>query len=1375
MKSIKVLIIILFCFQLKLCKNDIILHRCGVDDENYTTIPAKNYTLIEKDDRKLSDEEFKDFNIYLDLINIKNDIYKFNLTQYENLFIDSLEKAVETIQALLKVRKLEKSYSFSDKEIKDIKIEDWNKTIVGSTANDNMKNLGIDLIIFGRIDDKMDNQTLASAGPKYSVEETGQPLIGLVNINANVNYSKINSKEYFQSIVIHELTHILGFLSSYFTKYYHNIFNRTDENGIMRFYINSSKVLEVSKKYFNCTDIDGVELEEYGGIGTAGSHWEARILLGEYMNGVVYPEEQVISEFTLALLEDTGYYKANYYTGGLMRFGKNKGCDFVKKRCVNSNHEINPLFENEFFDSLKTPYLMDPSCSSGRQSRTYFAWWLYSDIPEHYKYFEKEEYGGYAPADYCPVSKEFYNETMDSYYTGHCSSKGNGGYGTQIYYQKKIKIPLNETHISIKTISYYNTSKELYSMTGETYSDHSFCYQSSLIKKDINFTSDFVRAICYESFCSDYSLTIKINDDYIVCPRTGGKIEVEGYKGFFLCPDYNLICSGTVICNDMFDCVNKKSKPKNTSYIYDYEIKTSQNIESAEIAISDEINNYELAENGICPRNCKHCLKKNICIKCRNNFNLVGSKYNQEIKCLQLSELKKGYYEENNIFYKCIQNCDICSDDISCDVCAEGLDYSNGRCDIFTQKCEIYRNDGLCLKCIDNFAFKEDDRTDCLNKRNFNYNYYTKDEGISYYSCEKEISGCSHCYYDLLLTKVKCNKCVSGYVLFEGGNLCLPKEKINNTFYYLNETNVNKCDNAIENCIECLNENYCLKCKIDYYMINDIKNKCIPSSNITKNEYYLNENKTLYFHCGNNNYQDVKNCKKCLNKTICTFCQENFTFINYVKSICVEKEILKDKYLPDSLDESNYIKCDTVFKNCDSCNNKKCLSCKTGFIFINGDYLNCIIKSSLDFEYYYTNDSLMFYSCKDDNHKNSEVCQKLNSKILQTQIPSLEGYHKPLCDLFVFQIQIKNNRLKVFLSVSTNVDKSFNFTISINLYKSKNTRNLQETYYNDYQVDLYINGLEKINSGDIFSAYSHEEFNESDRIVLKEIKNNDYGLKALNNDSRLLDSEETKKMIANNEIFDFSNIGSLSIKKYYIVSSTQGCNFDLISQQTINSKRQNITLKFIEKNDNNNNINVKCILSLDNHDKIPCSLEQEINNEYILDSYVGSNENGVFYIFQDLDHFQLKCSNENTDNSKRVKIIGIICIVLLIVIIVCVAIACGRNNHSKEDIIPNESNSIKHIVFQQNPLNNDYSTDRKVNEIKENISNQEVNSSIKNINLQQNNINDYSSNQNGVDIVENYSKGENNDDIIKNVNNKVDPYNNYYIDYKNNDINIIET
>ena len=42
---------------------------------------------------------------------------------------------------------------------------------------------------------------------------------------------------------------------------------------------------------------------DYDRDGTTGSHWEERILLGDIMNGVVYLEEQVISEFTLAVLD----------------------------------------------------------------------------------------------------------------------------------------------------------------------------------------------------------------------------------------------------------------------------------------------------------------------------------------------------------------------------------------------------------------------------------------------------------------------------------------------------------------------------------------------------------------------------------------------------------------------------------------------------------------------------------------------------------------------------------------------------------------------------------------------------------------------------------------------------------------------------------------------------------------------------------------------------------------------------------------------------------------------------------------------------------------------------------------------------------------
>ena len=59
----------------------------------------------------------------------------------------------------------------------------------------------------------------------------------------------------------------------------------------------------------------------------------------------------------------------------------------------------------------------------------------------------------------------------------------------------------------------------------------------------------------------------------------------------------------------MFDCVDKKSELKNDTYNYDYKIKTSQNIEKANIEYADNETNYELSEDGKCPLNCKQCLK----------------------------------------------------------------------------------------------------------------------------------------------------------------------------------------------------------------------------------------------------------------------------------------------------------------------------------------------------------------------------------------------------------------------------------------------------------------------------------------------------------------------------------------------------------------------------------------------------------------------------------------------------------------------------------------------------------------------------------------------------------------------------------------------
>ena len=252
MMEIKI-ILLFFCIQQIInSKENQTFFRCGADDKKIVPKPATYVFPKVKEKRKLNNEEFKDFHIYLDLINIKKDIKKYKLEQYENLFINSMNKAVKTLEALLKVKNLEYGFNFTDEQIIDMGIEDWNKTLIGTNAIGNSKQLGIDLFIFGKFDDNMGDSTLASAGP-YSIDQsTAQPIVGIVYIKTKVNYSKIHSEEYFQSIIIHEFTHILGFSNWYFDEVMHCLFSRVDEYNIIRYYLNSSKLLGIAKKYYNC-------------------------------------------------------------------------------------------------------------------------------------------------------------------------------------------------------------------------------------------------------------------------------------------------------------------------------------------------------------------------------------------------------------------------------------------------------------------------------------------------------------------------------------------------------------------------------------------------------------------------------------------------------------------------------------------------------------------------------------------------------------------------------------------------------------------------------------------------------------------------------------------------------------------------------------------------------------------------------------------------------------------------------------------------------------------------------------------------------------------------------------------------------------------
>ena len=749
-----------------------LFYKCGKN--NLKTKPTIAKHRIKNDSknneyrRRLGSDNFKDFNIYLDLTNIEYGITFYHLEEYRNMFISTFNKAIQTLSALLKVKISQYDYYVPDYYMKQMGIEYWDETKFGDQAAEEeitMSSLDIDLLIFGKFESEevLGDSVLASAAAFTVDEDTYRPIIGFVNINKDLDYSKEHSQEYFESIILHEFTHILGFDIDFFKYYYDNFLIKRDKFGIKRYYINSPKVINVAKKYFNCNNVIGVELENSGGSGTAGSHWEARILLGDYMNGVIYTEEQVISEFTLALLEDTGCYKANYYTGGLMRYGKNKGCDFLNEKCVN-DYEINPKFENEFFDYFSQNSFNDPSCSSGRQSRTYnILWRYYNRISINFRYFDNIYLGGSSAADYCPVATSNEDEGEVSYYIGHCSEKGSREYGGDIPYYD----------IEENTTNYYK-SGEIESITGEKYSETSFCYLSSLIKKDksdYEKYSKIYRALCYETFCSSRSLTIKINDDYFVCPRQGGKIKVKDYEGYFLCPDYNLMCSGTVLCNDMFDCVNKQSLIKEEGYNYDYTIKTSQKIARIENEEIEE-NNYELSEDGKCPKYCKLCADNYKCLECIEDYIYVRKEGEESLKCVPPDKINIGYYMKDGFYYECIENCDICNNSNSCEVCNSNSLFLFNKCILKIEHCQDYNENGECEKCDDNYYFIEENRYMCFYIKNLN-NYYSINNGVSYIQCdgkgENHIEHCEYCHYDESLI---CDVCNYQYWLDVNSNEC---------------------------------------------------------------------------------------------------------------------------------------------------------------------------------------------------------------------------------------------------------------------------------------------------------------------------------------------------------------------------------------------------------------------------------------------------------------------------------------------------------------------------------------------------------------------------------------------------------------------------
>jgi len=144
-------------------------------------------------------------------------------------------------------------------------------------------------------------------------------------------------------LMLHEMTHTLGFSSSLY-KYYltdsgkvrtGHILSKSTALGTAKV-INVPAVTDRVRKFFGCSTIAGVYMENTGSSATAGSHFERRMYPFEAMtSGLIY--QQSFSEFSLAMLESTGWYEIDYSYADPYWFGQGEGCGFLTDSCSTAN------------------------------------------------------------------------------------------------------------------------------------------------------------------------------------------------------------------------------------------------------------------------------------------------------------------------------------------------------------------------------------------------------------------------------------------------------------------------------------------------------------------------------------------------------------------------------------------------------------------------------------------------------------------------------------------------------------------------------------------------------------------------------------------------------------------------------------------------------------------------------------------------------------------------------------------------------------------------------------------------------------------------------------------------------------------------------
>ena len=178
---------------------------------------------------------------------------------------------------------------------------------------------------------KDDGGTLAQAGPMLRHPDSQRPITGITEITwfGDKNFKSANDGIHMAvGTIVHEFAHVIAFIEweTYQKRYF-----KYQPSGKL-YYFNGPKVVQAMAHYYGCSTDEasmGMPVETFGRR-EPGAHWDESFVDDELMSPVGGEEPEKLSPMSMALFEDSGWYKSNYGMIENYTFRKGAGCGAAK-------------------------------------------------------------------------------------------------------------------------------------------------------------------------------------------------------------------------------------------------------------------------------------------------------------------------------------------------------------------------------------------------------------------------------------------------------------------------------------------------------------------------------------------------------------------------------------------------------------------------------------------------------------------------------------------------------------------------------------------------------------------------------------------------------------------------------------------------------------------------------------------------------------------------------------------------------------------------------------------------------------------------------------------------------------------------------------